>query len=137
MGQLFPIFLEEPNPEWRAQFESEKARIIHLFSEEEIEQIDHIGSTAISGIKAKPTVDILLQITHETGDQKVIDNITSLGYEFIPQPDNPPPHMMFVKGYTTEGFSGKSFHIHVRYKDHWNEILFSDYLLHHPSIAKK
>lgn len=137
LGQLFPIFLEDPNPGWREQYENEKAQIIHLFYEEEIEQIDHIGSTAIPGIKAKPTVDILLQITHETPDQKVIDNITSLGYEFIPQPDNPPPHMMFVKGYTPQGFLGKMFHVHVRYKAPWNEILFRDYLLHHPSIAKE
>jgi GrpB-like predicted nucleotidyltransferase (UPF0157 family) len=137
LGQLFPIFLEDPNPGWVDQYESEKAKITHRFSEREIEQIDHIGSTAIPGIMAKPTVDILLQIAPETPDQKIIDNITDLDYEFIPQPDNPPPHMMFVKGYTPHGFQGKVFHIHVRYKGYWNETLFRDYLLHHPSIAKE
>lgn len=45
--------------------------------------------------------------------------------------------MMFVKGYTEEGFKGQVFHIHVRYKGDWDEIYFRDYLKSHPETAKK
>jgi GrpB-like predicted nucleotidyltransferase (UPF0157 family) len=53
------------------------------------------------------------------------------------KPENPPPHMMFVKGYTPEGFLGQAFHVHVRYPGDWNEIRFRDYLRIHNTIAKE
>jgi GrpB-like predicted nucleotidyltransferase (UPF0157 family) len=60
----------------------------------------------------------------------------SAGYLFIERPDKPPPHMMFVKGYTPEGFKGQAFHVHVRYTGDWDEIRFRDYLIGNPSMAE-
>lgn len=45
--------------------------------------------------------------------------------------------MMFMKGYTPNGFKGQSFHIHVCYKGDWDELYFRDYLLRHSDIAKE
>ena len=70
-------------------------------------------------------------------DQKIIDIFGSLGYQYIKREDNPPPHMMFVKGYTIRGFEGQTCHIHVRYKGDWDELYFRDYLIRHPHIAKE
>ena len=44
--------------------------------------------------------------------------------------------MMFMKGYTLEGFKGQAFHLHVRYAGDWNELYFRDYLRVHPDTAK-
>jgi GrpB-like predicted nucleotidyltransferase (UPF0157 family) len=55
--------------------------------------------------------------------------------EAIPKPENPPPHMMFAKGYSEEGFAGQAFHIHARYKGDWDESRFRDYLISHPETA--
>ena len=85
---------------------------------------------------SKPTIDILLQVAEHSDKHKIIHAIKALGYEYIPQPDNPPPHMMFAKGYSQEGFVGQAFHIHVRYPGDWDELWFRDYLLHHPDIVK-
>ncbi len=84
---------------------------------------------------AKPTIDILLEIQNDTDVPKLITNMQSCGYLFDAQPDNPPPHMKFMKGYTPQGFKGQAFHVHIRYKGDWDELYFRDYLLIHPDVA--
>lgn len=44
--------------------------------------------------------------------------------------------MMFMKGYTPEGFKGQAFHLHVRYSGDWDELYFRDYLLSHPDTTQ-
>jgi GrpB-like predicted nucleotidyltransferase (UPF0157 family) len=137
LGKLFPIILSDPDPEWAGRFQFEKAEIRKALGAGHIIGIEHIGSTAIPGIKAKSSIDILVEIKENTPDQHVIEQLQQSGYNFIPRPDNPPPHMMFVKGYTREGFRGQAYHIHVRYQGDWDEIHFRDYLVFHPDEAKK
>lgn len=55
----------------------------------------------------------------------------------VSMPEKPAPHMIFVKGYTINGFEGQVFHNLVRYKIDWDEIYFRDYLIKHPEIAKE
>ena len=66
LGQLFPIIISESNPEWKSWFLTEKSEIIKALDEQNMISIEHIGSTAIPGIKAKPTIDILIEIPEET-----------------------------------------------------------------------
>ena len=55
------IKLETHNENWSKDFEKEVAAITGVLSENLIAAY-HIGSTAISGIKAKPVIDILLEV---------------------------------------------------------------------------
>ena len=147
LGRLFPIELVGYNPEWKKVFEDEKEKIEQRLAGITTTRISHIGSTAIPGIMAKPTIDILLEINFfkemMMTETIVKDNQLSLikegleaeGYRCLQKPENPPPHMMFVKGYTLTGFSGQAFHVHVRYPGEWAEIHFRDYLLQHPKAA--
>ena len=135
LGQLFPIIICEPSDKWVDYYQTERQLILNSFSKSDIVRIDHIGSTAIPNLKAKPTIDILLQISEHTDSLVIIDIFKTLGYQYTEQPDNPPPHMMFVKGYTINGFKGQAYHVHVRYKGDWDEIYFRDYLIMHRKIA--
>ncbi|WP_394698640.1 GrpB family protein [uncultured Methanospirillum sp.] len=45
--------------------------------------------------------------------------------------------MMFMKGYTPEGFAGQAYHIHVRNSGDWDELYFRDYLIEHPEVAAR
>ena len=45
--------------------------------------------------------------------------------------------IMYLKGYTPQGFSGQCAHIHVRYYGDWDELYFRDYLCAHPDIAEE
>ena len=54
---------------------------------------------------------------------------------YVEKPNDPPPHIVFYRGYTPEGFKGQTVHIHVRYAGDWDELYFRDYLLAHPETA--
>ncbi len=135
--RLFPIILMEHDPEWKTMYLEEKKQLINYIGINNIERISHIGSTSVTGLVAKPTIDILIEIKETTDLDQLIANIKAAGYLFTRQDDNPPPHMMFMKGYTPDGFRGQAFHVHVRYSGDWNELYFRDYLKKHPEAAEE
>ena len=137
LGRLFPIIISEHNPEWKDLYISEKAILEQAIGIENIVRINHYGSTSIPGLPAKPTIDILIEIRGETDNDKLISDIESIGYIYSLQPYNPAPHIMFMKGYTPDGFKGQAYHLHVRYSGDWDELYFRDYLLLHPDISKE
>jgi GrpB-like predicted nucleotidyltransferase (UPF0157 family) len=99
--------------------------------------IEHIGSTSVIGLCAKPTIDILVEIKDNTNTDQIISELNRIDYQYIPKPENPPPHMMFAKGYSNHGFTGQTFHIHVRYIGDWDELIFRDFLIQNPKIANE
>lgn len=133
--QLFPVMLSEHKPAWKKNYFKEQVVVEKSVGSHNIVRINHIGSTAVPGLIAKPTIDILVEIKDNTDTATLISNMQSGGYRYLEQPHNPPPHMMFVKGYTEKGFKGQAVHVHVRYSGDWDEIYFRDYLLNHPEIA--
>lgn len=137
LGQLFPIIIKDYSYKWPDLYISEVKKITDSFSNNEIIKIDHIGSTAIPGLKAKPTIDILMQVSEQIDIKKVKDTFKSLGYLINDHPENPEPHLTFVKGYTKQGFKGQAYHVHIRYRGDWDEIRFRDYLIKNKEIAKE
>ncbi|HEX7494047.1 MAG TPA: GrpB family protein, partial [Bacteroidales bacterium] len=91
LGKLFPIVLVEYDPEWKNLSNSEKQIIEGAIGVNKIIRIEHIGITAIPGLCAKPTIDILVEIKDETDTGLFIENLKKIGYHFIPKPENPPP----------------------------------------------
>jgi len=55
------IVIVDHDPAWSARFELERARITAALSELAL-RIDHIGSTSVPGLAAKPIVDILVEV---------------------------------------------------------------------------
>lgn len=137
LGLLFPVIIQDYSEDWPKYYPKEKKRILESFSQSEIIAIDHIGSTAIPGLKAKATIDILLQVSQQIEFKRLKDIFRSIGYQPNNRPDTPPPHITFVKGYTNQGFKGQAYHVHIRYKGDWDEIRFRDYLIKHRNIANE
>jgi GrpB-like predicted nucleotidyltransferase (UPF0157 family) len=135
LGELFPIIIVEYNPNWPVLASIEKMNVIKTIGEEFISRIEHIGSTAIPGLCAKPTIDFLLEILDITNCDFLKKQLQKINYNFIPKPENPSPHMMFAKGYSESGITGQTFHIHVRYPGDWDEILFRDYLINSKKVT--
>jgi len=75
----------------------EKKNIIKTPGSEFISRIEHIGSTSVPGLCAKPAIDILLEILDITNCDFQVAQLKKIGYHYIPKPENPPPHMMFAK----------------------------------------
>jgi GrpB-like predicted nucleotidyltransferase (UPF0157 family) len=134
---LYPIILREYNPEYPVWFAEERDKLTRLIGAENIVRIRHIGSTSVPDLLAKPIIDILLEIADNTDMDKLIAALHEPEYICLNPPDmpTPPPHLMFIKGYTDTGFAEQVYHVHVRYKGDWDEPLFRDYLIAHPDIA--
>lgn len=135
LWRIFPIILSEHIPKWKENYLTEKMMIVQAVGIQYIVRINHYGSTSVPNLIAKPTIDILLEIKDDADIEKLVSSMQSVGYIYSEQPNNPAPHMMFMKGYTPQGFKGQVFHVHVRYSGDWDELYFRDYLLVHPEIA--
>jgi GrpB-like predicted nucleotidyltransferase (UPF0157 family) len=119
----------------------EKARFIieklkDLFGALAID-IQHIGSTSVKHIMAKPIIDIVVGINDFDGIRRILPNLQSHG--IIHRPNNDlPDYMMLVLGDNKEEI--RTHHIHVvQYKgEEWyNQINFRDYLNANPMAAKE
>lgn len=137
LGRIFPIIISEYNSDWPQLYLSEKALIEKTVDLSDIVRIQHYGSTSVPGLSAKPTIDILLEVATDLNTSDLILKFQNIGYYYSEQPNSPPPHIMFMKGYTPNGFKGQAYHVHVRYSGDWDELYFRDYLILHPEIAYK
>lgn len=73
------VFLLDSTDEWRTEYENESQIIIMLIGKH-INTIHHIGSTAVSGLKAKPIIDIAIELHEFEMGFECIDLLSQLGY---------------------------------------------------------
>ena len=133
--RLFPITLTDHSKHWSEWYRDMEKRLLDKLGSLVV-RVSHIGSTAIEGLIAKPTIDILLEIAEDTELESFKISMDELGLRYHNQPDNAPPHMMFTKGYSIKGYEDKVFHIHVRYLGDWDELYFRDYLNDEVKVKK-
>lgn len=137
LWELFPIILKEHNADYKDWYEIEKQKLLSCLDRKTIMRINHIGSTAVEGLVAKPTVDILLEIDNESNIEQLTKDLLHNGWLLMSSTNSPYMHRVFNKGYTKEGFAEKVYHLHVRYYGNWNELYFRDYLINHEEVAKE
>ena len=70
------------NPNWLIQFNEQKSLIQNALSDIAL-SIEHIGSTAVAGLAAKPIIDIDLIIENPKDESSYIPQLEALGYELI------------------------------------------------------
>lgn len=136
--QKDPIELVDYDAIWPIKANAEINSIQSLLKFPWLKDIQHIGSTAIPNIKAKPIIDIYVGIESLQYAPQAIALIKSLEYQAVVQyPDE--NKICLIKGIPPFG-TKRTNHTHiVTYQgDHWNAaILFRDYLRTHPEEAKK
>ena len=137
LWELFPIILKEHNPEYKNWYLEEKEKLIKVLDDDKIVRINHIGSTAVKGLIAKPTVDILLEINKDYNLKYLKDTLKKENWILMHENDLDDLNLVFNKGYTPEGFAKKVFHLHVRYPGDYDELYFRDYLIKYDKVAKK
>lgn len=135
LWELFPIILKEHNKDYKNWYEIEKQRLLSYIDEQDIIRISHVGSTAVEGLIAKPTVDILLEIGNKSNIERLTGILLQNGWLLMASTQQPCMKLVFNKGYTKEGFAKKVYHLHVRYYGNWNELYFRDYLMEHKEVA--
>lgn len=132
LWQLFPIFLENHKTYW-ADWYNEEVKYLKNILPQALD-FYHIGSTAISGIMAKPIVDIIVTVDTCNQMSQVANILKENGYIIMSEKDN---RISLNKGYTESGFAEKVYHIHLRLKGDIDEVYFKNYLIANPDIAKE
>lgn len=95
-------------------------------------RIDHIGSTAVPGLAAKPVIDVQVSVRSLEPVDPFRDPLERLG--FVYRADNPER----TKRYFREPPGQRRTHVHVRQLGSFSQqvpLLFRDYLRSHPSAA--
>lgn len=130
---LFPITLSEHKDCWHDWYEEEKERITIILHGIDL-KINHIGSTAIHSIMAKPIIDILVEIPEYSFMGDIKEKLENNGYICMSEQEN---RKSFNKGYTDKGFAEKVFHLHLRYFGDNDELYFRDYMNNYPILAQE
>jgi GrpB-like predicted nucleotidyltransferase (UPF0157 family) len=73
------IHLAPYDPEWRRLFEREEARIRAALGERVL-LLEHVGSTSIPGLSAKPRIDIILGVADSADEAGYVPQLESEGY---------------------------------------------------------
>ncbi len=126
------VRLEKYSPEWKTLYEKEE-KLLRDSVGEYIIDIQHIGSTSIPDIVAKPIIDIGIAIANFEEGQRLIEPIQNLGYQYKGENGIPRRHY-FVKGNPT------THHLHILEidSDEWKKhITFRDSLRKNKELAEE
>ncbi len=125
------VKLSRHDPRWKLLFVAEKRRIEQALGGSVID-IQHIGSTAIKGIKAKPIIDIAIAI--DRMDFGVIEKLEAIGYEYRGDAGQEGGHIFI----TCSEPERRTHHLHVVHFDdsQWqNYMEFRDLLNNNRQLA--
>jgi GrpB-like predicted nucleotidyltransferase (UPF0157 family) len=129
------IVIADYDPRWPDQFEIEARRIAHALGNLLI-QIEHVGSTSVPGLAAKPRIDIMPGLSSEADLDKTIDPMTALGFRYISEYED---EMPFRRLFTRDAHGDEiavNIHTVAVGSEFWERhLLFRDYLRENPDVA--
>ena len=128
-----PIIIVDYDPQWPEMFMELRARIATVLGDLAA-AIEHVGSTAVPGLAAKPVIDIDVLLSSSDGLPQAIERLASLGYahrgdlgvagrDAFRQPFGQPAHHLYVCPPDS-----------IEYRRH---IEFRDHLRAYPESARR
>lgn len=128
------VYIEEYTSDWVKQFQEEREILKGIIGQKAI-AIEHIGSTSVKALGAKPILDIAIGVNDLDVVSEFIEPLKQIGYEFVYHKEFP-ERRFFRKGQWRAG----THHLHF-YQfegEHWNnQILFRNYLRNNPDVLKE
>jgi GrpB-like predicted nucleotidyltransferase (UPF0157 family) len=122
------------NPLWKEDFQLEKERILSVLQDFTI-QIEHIGSTSIPNIHAKPILDIAI-LCGEKGLEIVAYSLKNLGYDYRGQFEMEVGHYYAVLDKGDIRYC--QVHIYSKSTNDWfSKLKFRDVLTENKQLAKE
>jgi GrpB-like predicted nucleotidyltransferase (UPF0157 family) len=110
------------DPAWPRRFEEEAPRIAAALAP--VVAVEHVGSTAVPGLAAKPTIDVAVARTDIDLDTELHERMKALGYHYGGTHDR--PQHVFRKGSVVPWeflvhvvvFEGPMWQDYIRFRDH-------------------
>jgi GrpB-like predicted nucleotidyltransferase (UPF0157 family) len=137
-GSPIPVRIVDYDPAWPAKYEAEKDALLKTAGAWLV-AIEHLGSTSVPGLAAKPVIDMVAAVARLDDAKHVMEPLAALGYDYVPEYEvEMPERRYFRKG--RRGSDGDKYHLHVVEPDSefWRRHLaFRDYLRAHPEAARE
>lgn len=140
-----PIEIVPYSREWEEEFRHLATRLREGLGEVAL-RIDHIGSTAVPGLRAKDVIDIQVTVASLNPVEPIHEGVEQAGFvlhEWIAADHRPPgeegPEEDWLKRFAREAPGEKRTHVHIREQGRRNQryaLLFRDYLRAHPLVAE-
>jgi GrpB-like predicted nucleotidyltransferase (UPF0157 family) len=127
------IHIVEYDPAWPRLFEVEKALLSPLLAPWLIGPIEHVGSTGVPGLSAKPVIDIMAAIESLAASKEAIAALRGIEYQYAPYSTD------IMHWFCKPSPSFRTHHLHlVPYQSRlWKErIIFRDGLRSDPALAR-
>ena len=122
------------DPRWPQQFQQEKSSIVAVLGIHS-DRVEHIGSTAIPGLGAKPIIDLIVGIpssAESDGIQQFLQPLQSIGYQHRGETV---PGTLYIRKAEPRRYN---LHMTQHGGDFWvAHLLFRDYLRSHEDLAHR
>ena len=131
-----PLEILDYNPAWAAMFATEHALLAEALGPAAL-AIEHVGSTAVPGLAAKPIIDIAVELYDLEYLPGVVPAVEALGYLYRGDGLHAGRHF-FRKPKESEAFDGRTHNLHVYepgHADFFEVVAFRDYLRTNPERA--
>jgi GrpB-like predicted nucleotidyltransferase (UPF0157 family) len=121
------------DPSWPNEFELEAALVRTALGQSGI-AAEHVGSTAVVGLAAKPIIDLMIGVRGLGEARSKVGALEALGYRYMPEFEAQiPERLFFQRG------EPRTHHVHLAEitSTFWQrQLLFRDYLRGHPDVAR-
>jgi GrpB-like predicted nucleotidyltransferase (UPF0157 family) len=74
-----PIELADYDPSWPSSYEREAGRIRSILNERVV-RLEHVGSTSVPSLLAKPIIDIVLEVPDSASEDAFVPDMEAAGY---------------------------------------------------------
>ncbi|RQP21144.1 GrpB family protein [Piscinibacter terrae] len=108
--------------EWPLRFAEVKAELLPVFAPAAV-AVEHIGSTAIPGLAAKPIIDVLLGTDSLATIENKINGLSQLGYEYIAKYEGEFPNRRYFVRAAAASLPRVNLHAVVLGSSFWQEHL--------------
>lgn len=129
-----PVLIVTYDTRWPRWYEEERARILARIGPH-VHRIEHVGSTSVPGLAAKPIIDIMAGLRRLSDAGECIEPLAAIDYEYVPEYEVSLPERRYFRKGPPEG---RTHHLHMveAGSDFWNRvILFRNLLRTHPDTA--
>ena len=118
-----PVHVTEYSNLWPTEFAAEHARLVGTMKLPS-EDLQHIGSTSVPGLAAKPTIDLMLGVARFPPPESLIQRVVEQGYVALGEA-GVPGRLYFRQ----RGRTGFNLHLVEKGGGHWvNNLALRDYL---------
>ena len=130
------IIIVEYDARWPGLYEQEKELILSRIGREAV-AIEHIGSTAVPGLGAKPIIDIMIAVSRLADAERCIKPLATIHYEYVPRHEAVMPERRYFHKGPSRGSRTHHLHMVEHDGDFWRRhLLFRDFLRAHPVEAQ-